>query len=114
MEDVLAYAKRKLGRRLCVQHNALFAGTVEAGFPHRWVLASRGDAIIGFQELCPATPRGKFNDEGRRFGGSLERALDIGMRAGMHYVEMYPPDMNNEVLRPVLRAYARKLQAQGR
>jgi hypothetical protein len=56
------------------------------------------------------TPRGKWNDEGRRFGGTLDRALSIGLRAGMRYVEVYPPDMNNESLRPVLRACAARLQ----
>lgn len=110
VEAVLAHAKKRLGRRLCVQHNALAAKTAEDGYPHRWVLACRGQAVIGFQELCPVTPRGKFNDEGRRFGGSLDRALDIGLRAGMRYAEIYPPDLRNESLRPGFRATDRQLK----
>jgi hypothetical protein len=110
VEDVLAHAKKRLGRRLCVQHNALAAKTDEDGYPHRWILASKGEAVIGFQELCPVTPQGKFNDEGRRFGGTLEQALGIGLRSGMRYVEAYPPDLQNTALRPVLRDYATKLK----
>jgi hypothetical protein len=113
VEAVLAHARKRLGRRLCVQHNALAAKTAEGGYPHRWVLSCRGEAVLGFQELCPVTPRGAFNDEGRRFGGTLERALDIGMRAGMRYLEVYPPDMGNESLRPVLRACVTKLNGAG-
>jgi hypothetical protein len=110
VEAVLEHAKKRLGRRLCVQHNALAGKTVEDGYPHRWVLDCKGKTIIGFQELCPLTPCGKFNDEGRRFGGSMETALDIALRADMHYLEAYPDDFQNEKLRPVLREYEAKME----
>jgi hypothetical protein len=114
VDDVLTYAKKRLGARLCVQHNALSAKTVEDKHPNDWVRSYRREAIIGFQQLCPKTPRGAFNDEGRRFGGNLDRALQIGLDAGMSYLEIYPPDVANESLRPTLEEYAKKMKASAR
>lgn len=109
-EAILAYAFEKLGRRLHVQHNALAAKTVATFKPHRWVGSYRGKATVGFQLLCPVTPRGKFNDEGRRFGGSLEDGLHIGREAGAAYFEIYPIDLENEALAKVLRGVAQELR----
>lgn len=107
VEQVMNYAMNKLGERFCIQHNALSAKTVEDGAPHKWVLAAKGKATIGFQQVCPATPNGKFNDDGRRYGGTLEQSLEIGRRAGMNYIEMYKPDIQNPEFRPVLEQFVR-------
>ena len=93
VENVLAYAHAKLGLRLALQQDALSA-KVRAEFrPHQWVCSYRGKALLGFQLLCPVTPRGKFNDEGRRLGGTLGEAFDIGLKAGGSYFEIYPIDL---------------------
>jgi hypothetical protein len=110
VEAVLAYARRKLGNRLCVQHNALAAKTNEKGYPHLWIADCPKDTRIGFQQLCPATPTGSFNQNGERFGGTLERSLQIGQRAGMTYLEVYKPDLRNVALRPTLEEYAKKMK----
>lgn len=111
VDAVQAYAKKRLGGRLCIQHNALSAKTVEDKHPNDWVRSYKGKAIIGFQQLCPKTPRGAFNDEGRRFGGNLDRALQIGLDAGMTYLEVYPPDVGNESLRETLQEFSKKMKA---
>ncbi len=95
-EKVLAYARRRLGPRLHVQHNALSAKTPATFKTHRLVRACSGMSTIGFQLLCPVTPRGKFNDDGRRFGGSLGTAFDIGLEAGASYFEIYPVDLRED------------------
>jgi formylglycine-generating enzyme required for sulfatase activity len=105
VEEVLGYAERKLGKRFCVQHNGLAAKTVPDWIQHKWVVQSRGKAIIGFQQLCPVTPQGAFNDNGRRYGGTLEPSLVIGLYAGMQYLEAYPPDLTGDNLRPVFYRY---------
>lgn len=109
-EAILTYASAQLGSRLHVQHNALAAKTVASFKPHRWVGSYRGKATVGFQLLCPVTPRGKFNDEGRRFGGSLEEALRIGREAGAVYYEIYPMDLTNQALAPVFHTVAEQLR----
>jgi len=110
VDAVLAYAKKRLGSRLCVQHNALSAKTISDKHPNDWVRSYKGKTIIGFQQLCPRTPRGAFNDEGRRFGGPLDRALQIGLDSGMIYLEVYPPDVANDSLRETLQEYAKKMK----
>jgi len=102
-----------LGHRFCVQHNALAAKTVVDGFPHKWIMESRGKAIIGFQQLVPVTPRGVFNDNGRRYGGTLDQSLNIGLQAGMQYWEAYPPDLANAELRPVFQKYRDRMLTNG-
>jgi hypothetical protein len=109
VETVMQYARQKLGKRFCVQHNALAAKTVENGFPHQWVLMAKDFAGVGFQQLCPATPSGTFNDEGRRYGGTLEQSLIIGLNAGMSYLETYKPDVQNPAFRDGLAQYRLKM-----
>ena len=111
VEEVRDYAEKKLGNRFCVQHNALAAKTVVDGFPHKWIMAAHGKAIIGFQQLVPVTPRGAFNDNGRRYGGTLDQSLEIGLNAGMQYLEVYPPDLASEELRPVFQKYRDRMIA---
>jgi hypothetical protein len=108
--DVLAYASRRLGRRLCVQHNALSDHTNERFKPQQWVGSYRDKAGVGFQLLCPVTPRGKFNDEGRRFGGPLKPALELGLQSGASYFEIYPIDLKNDAAAHDLRDLARQLR----
>jgi hypothetical protein len=110
VEEVVAYAREKLGPRFCIQHNALSAGTVQEGFPHRWIKENQEPAIVGFQELCPVTPEGSFNNNGRRFGGTLERGLQIGCDAGMTYLEIYLADISNKQLRPTIQEFGRAMR----
>jgi hypothetical protein len=108
--EVLAYASRKLGRRLCVQHNALSDHTNQRFKPQQWVGSYRDKATLGYQLLCPVTPRGKFNDEGRRFGGPLKPAFQLGLQSGASYFEIYPIDLKNEGAAPDIRNLARQLR----
>jgi hypothetical protein len=108
--EVLAYASRKLGRRLCVQHNALSDHTNQRFKPQRWVGSCRDKATLGYQLLCPVTPRGKFNDDGRRFGGPLKPAFQLGLQSGGSYFEIYPIDLTNEAASRDIRDLARQLR----
>jgi hypothetical protein len=109
-DRIVAYAFEKLGGRLHVQHNALSARTVPTWKVQRLVRAYQGKATIGFQLLCPVTPRGRFNDEGRRFGGPLAEAFRIGQEAGASYYEIYPIDLDNKELAQVLHEIAEQLR----
>ena len=62
---------------------------------HQKVCAYAGKATLGYQLLCPVTPRGKFNDDGRRFGGTLGTAFSVGLDAGAAYFEIYPVDLRD-------------------
>jgi hypothetical protein len=110
VEEVMSYAAHKLGRRLCIQHNALAASTNPRAYPHMWVAAAREHAIIGFQQLCPVTPRGSFNKDGERFGGTLPQALNLGLETGMSYLEIYTVDMENRELRPIIHQYVQRMR----
>ncbi len=110
VEEVLAYGYQKIGNRFCIQHNGLAAKTSDSWIQQRWVVSYKGKAIIGFQLLCPATPAGKFNDNGKRFGGSLAQAFEIGLNSGASYFEIYSQDLKDESLIQVMRDVAEKLK----
>ncbi len=109
VEGVAAYAAEKLGPRLCVQHNGLSAKTAPGWPQHKWVRAYRGRATVGFQMLCPVTPQGRLNAEGKRFGGSLDKALGIGLESGASYFEIYLADLQNPSLASEIHGLARRL-----
>jgi hypothetical protein len=96
VEEIAAYASSKLGRRFCIQHNALAAKTNEQGAPmHQLVRSFEGRATLGYQLLCSATGKGAFTEDGKRFGGTLKSAFDIGLRGGASYFEIYTADLEN-------------------
>jgi hypothetical protein len=95
-EEILAYAQRKLGKRFCVQHNALAAKTSEdANKVHQLVRSYDGKATVGYQLLCSATGKSQFTGGGTRFGGSLREAFAIGLRGGGSYFEIYTADLDD-------------------
>ena len=108
VEEVIAYASTTLGRRFAVQHNGLHAATQATSPIHRLVASYRGRAIVGFQLLCPVTPRGRFNHDGARFGGSLDEGLRLGLDAGASYIEIYPVDYRTPAAARALRETARR------
>lgn len=110
VEEVLAYAKEKWGKRLHVQHNALAAKTKEGFRPQYWVRSYKDKATVGFQLLSSVTPQGKFNDEGRRFGGTLKEGFQKGLDAGASYFEIYPVDLSNEETAKDIRELAKTLK----
>ncbi len=109
VEEVMAYAKQKLGDRFAVQHNALAAKTKTTGKPHKWVLTYRDKTIIGFQLLCSVIPQDRFNENGQRFGGTMAQGLQIGMDSGASYFEIYPADYKDPVSAAALRQTAQML-----
>jgi hypothetical protein len=109
VEDVLAYGVHRVGKRFAVQHNALHARTRPGKTPHRWVTSVREEARIGFQLLVPVTPQGRFNDQGRRFGGTMAEAVSIALDAGAAYLEIYPADLRDPVSAAALADAARRL-----
>lgn len=110
VDQVLAYAHERLGKRLHVQHNALSARTEEKFRPQRWVRSAADKTTIGFQLLCPVTPRGRFNDDGKRFGGNLADGFRIGLHAGAAYFEVYPVDLQQEATAKAIRDLAERLK----
>jgi hypothetical protein len=94
-DEIAAYAFQKLGRRFCIQHNALHATTSDDFHSQQLVSSYAGKATVGFQLLSSATGKGRFNEGGKRFGGSLATAFDIGLRAGASYFEVYPQDLED-------------------
>jgi hypothetical protein len=110
VEAVIAYASKKLGKRFHIQHDALSAKIKEDWRVHQWVVARRDGATVGFELLCPVTPRGKFNDEGRRFGGTLREAFQLGLKGGASYIQIYPVDLEHEATAKDIHALAKQLQ----
>lgn len=110
LELILNYARQRLGARLHVQHNALSARTTLNWKVQRLVSASAGSGTVGFQLLCPVTPQGRFNDEGRRFGGTLDTAFQIGIRAGASYFEIYPVDLRTATTAQAIHELAQQLR----
>jgi len=108
-DAVLAYAANKLPGRLHVQHNALSAKTVVDWKPHRLVSSSANSATVGFELVSSATPQGKFNDNGKRFGGSLTQGFEIGLKAGASYFQIYPADVQNQATAKEIHELAMRL-----
>lgn len=109
-QEIIAYAENRLGKRFCIQHNGLAVKTTTNVFQHQRVQENRERAMVGFQQLCPWTPRGQFNQNGARFGGSFRESLEYGMQAGMTYLEIYQADMENKELRPIIHEYVRRMR----
>jgi hypothetical protein len=109
VEDVLAYALGRLGPRLAVQHNALSAKTRREWITHARVAAYRDRALVGFQLLSPVTPHGRFNDGGRRFGGTMTEAMQIGLDAGARYIEIYPADLKDAAAVAAFRDFTKRV-----
>jgi len=109
VEDVLAYGLRRLGSRFAVQHNALSAKTRRHWPIHARVASYRDRALIGFQLVSPATPQGRFNDEGRLFGGTMAEAFRIAHDAGARYVEIYPPDLKDPAAVAAFRDFTKRV-----
>ncbi len=65
---------------------------------------------VGFQLLCPVTPRGRFNDDGKRFGGTLADGFRLGLDAGAAYFEVYPVDLQQEATAKDIRELAERLK----
>jgi hypothetical protein len=109
LEDVVAYGSRKLGHRFAVQHNALSAKMKRDWPVHRLVASLKGRGTVGFQLLSPVTPRGRFNEEGQRFGGTMEQAMKTALDAGGTYVEIYPVDLKNPPAAQAIRHFAERV-----
>jgi hypothetical protein len=96
LEEIVAYASRKLGKRFCIQHNALSAKTKEDSFKtHLLVRSYQGKATVGYQLLCSATGKNQFTGGGTRFGGTLKEGFAIGLRGGATYFEIYTADLQD-------------------
>jgi hypothetical protein len=108
VEEVLAYASRTLGRRFAVQHNALAAKTRPQWITHARVAGYRDRALVGFQLLSPVSPQGAFNEEGRRFGGTMAQATKLALDAGARYIEIYASDLGNEAAAAAFRDFTRR------
>jgi hypothetical protein len=96
VQEIAAYASQKLGKRFCIQHNALAAKTNEqANNIHKLVRSFQGNATVGFQLLCSVSGKGSFTEDGKRFGGPLKVAFDLGLRSGASYFEIYTVDLED-------------------
>jgi hypothetical protein len=108
--DVIEHARARLGPRFAIQHNSLCAKIVPGSYPHKWVSDQRGRALIGFMQLVPVTPLGAWNGNGSRWGGTLERGLQIGLDTDMKYLEVYPADAKNRKIRPTFEQFVQRMQ----
>jgi len=104
VEGILAYAKQRVGGRLCLQHNALHARTKVDFRTHRLVSSSRESSVVGFQFVSPAANR-------KRFRGTLAEAFEIGIDAGATYFEVYPSDLKDPASRAAIEKTSRRLRA---
>ena len=109
VEDVIAHGVRTLGLRFAVQHNALSAKMKPDWVVHRLVESSKGRATVGFQLLSPVTPRGRFNEDGQRFGGTMDQAMKAALAAGATYVEIYPIDLKHQPAVQAIRHFAERV-----
>ena len=83
---VVAGASEILGPRLALQHDALSAKTSERYSIHALIVANGSQGKrIGFEMLCESRLP--------RFGGSLERAIEIARAAKARYVNVYAADV---------------------
>lgn len=86
MEEIVAYAQKKIGNRLCIQGNFLSGKTKTSFHVYKYLQSFRDDdtVIIGFQMAAPAGNVARM--------GTLESAIDKGRAAGARYFEIYPGD----------------------
>jgi hypothetical protein len=102
-EEIIEYAKAKLGSRLCVQTNQL--SDYHKGSPNYCTikaLAASG-VNVGFQMLDAATERPERQ-------GSLKSSVGEGLEAGARYFEIYQSDILNQGNRMMLKDLEERLE----
>jgi hypothetical protein len=103
MEDIVQYARAKLGKRLCAQDNQL-SDHHENSVTYKLVRTLGKQGVnIGFQMLDSARNRPDRQ-------GSLRVSIEQGLAAGAQYFEIYQADLLQPQNRALLEELDKKLR----
>jgi hypothetical protein len=103
LEDILQYARARLGKRLCAQDNQL-SDHHENSVTYKLVQTLGKQGVnIGFQMLDSAKER-----PGRQ--GSLRVSIEQGLAAGAQYFEIYQADLLEPQKRALFEELDKKLR----
>jgi len=101
--DLASYAFSHFGRHVTFQENGLSARKAAQSLGYDLVQQYSGQTTTGFEMGTSATQK-PDQMGGPTAEAALQASVDLGLKAGVNFLEIYEPDELNPALQPILKS----------